>query len=207
MEGPAGQEGGGDDRQLIAHPGHQHFHGPGRLVAEPGQPQVDGAGEPLPTGVAGQATAQSGMAGDAEHRGEQAEGGDRHDEGDVGGIVTVGQVKQRRIDGEGGQGDERQHHPAGEPLEHDRGERARRLAVLRGDAPHPQHIAAYGGRQEVADEQRRQIGREKLRHPVRKIKSGEHPLPPQRSQGDPDEGGRERSEQQGDRAEIPLRNE
>ena len=100
-------------------------------------PRFDRGQRPLPAllGV-DLAEALGGDGGDQQHQGDQRAAGQR--ERQLGGPA---QVLQGWVEGQAEEGDERQHQPAGEPLEHDAGEAVGQLPVVAGEAGHPEHVA------------------------------------------------------------------
>ena len=74
--------------------------------------------------------------------------------------VALPRWRRPGVDEEPEEGDDRQHHPAGEPLEHHRGEGRRRLAVVARQAADPEHVAADRGGQHVGHELAGQVVRQ-----------------------------------------------
>ena len=114
------------------------------------------------------------------------------------------EVAEAGIDGEARERDQRQHEPAGEALEHHRGERPGRLAGVPGQPADPEHVATDGRGQDVGDELAGQVVRDEAGEPGGDLQCLEHLLPPQRREQDAGEGEHGGDAQPGGGAGRPL---
>ena len=88
------------------------------------------------------------------------------------------------------EGDERQHEPAGEALEHHRGEGVGRVGVVDapGQARDPEHVAADGAGQHVGDEGAGEVERHEAAELLVQAHGLQHLLPPDGGEHQPEQG-------------------